>query len=477
MAAQSDLMIIVGGRQSSNTEKLRSVCAAHCETVLIEEASELPVKQVRRAGSIGVTAGASTPASIIKEVLQAMSEIVNNEMEKQEPVEQEAPQKSFDEMTFEEALEASLKNLNTGEKVKGVVVSIAPNEIQVDVGRKQAGYVPLSELTSDPNAKPEDIVKVGDEIELLIMRTNDQEGTIMLSKRRLDAAKGWEEIVDASENGTIMEGTVTEIIKGGLLAVCNNVKVFIPASQATMSRGEPLEDLLRKKVQFRIIEINRNRKRAVGSIRSVLKDQRKELEDKFWESVEVGAHYTGTVKSLTSYGAFVDIGGVDGMIHVSELSWSRIKHPSEVVKVGDTVDVYIKEIDPEKRRISLGYRKAEDNPWEILKRDYPVGTVCDVKIVGMTQFGAFAQIIPGIDGLIHISQIADRRVGKPQDVLSVGQVVKAKITDIDFEKKRISLSIRVLIEEGILDPADFEDKPEVAAEKAEEEAADAPAEE
>lgn len=299
----------------------------------------------------------------------------------------------------------------------------------------------------------------------------------MLSKRRLDAAKGWEEIVDASENGTIMEGTVTEIIKGGLLAVCNNVKVFIPASQATMSRGEPLEDLLRKKVQFRIIEINRNRKRAVGSIRSVLKDQRKELEDKFWESVEVGAHYTGTVKSLTSYGAFVDIGGVDGMIHVSELSWSRIKHPSEVVKVGDTVDVYIKEIDPEKRRISLGYRKAEDNPWEILKRDYPVGTVCDVKIVGMTQFGAFAQIIPGIDGLIHISQIADRRVGKPQDVLSVGQVVKAKITDIDFEKKRISLSIRVLIEEGILDPADFEDKPEVAAEKAEEEAADAPAEE
>lgn len=477
LAAQSDLMIIVGGRQSSNTEKLRSVCAAHCETVLIEEASELPVKQVRRAGSIGVTAGASTPASIIKEVLQAMSEIVNNEMEKQEPVEQEAPQKSFDEMTFEEALEASLKNLNTGEKVKGVVVSIAPNEIQVDVGRKQAGYVPLSELTSDPNAKPEDIVKVGDEIELLIMRTNDQEGTIMLSKRRLDAAKGWEEIVDASENGTIMEGTVTEIIKGGLLAVCNNVKVFIPASQATMSRGEPLEDLLRKKVQFRIIEINRNRKRAVGSIRSVLKDQRKELEDKFWESVEVGAHYTGTVKSLTSYGAFVDIGGVDGMIHVSELSWSRIKHPSEVVKVGDTVDVYIKEIDPEKRRISLGYRKAEDNPWEILKRDYPVGTVCDVKIVGMTQFGAFAQIIPGIDGLIHISQIADRRVGKPQDVLSVGQVVKAKITDIDFEKKRISLSIRVLIEEGILDPADFEDKPEVAAEKAEEEAADAPAEE
>ena len=377
-----------------------------------------------------------------------MSEIVNNEMEKQEPVEQEAPQKSFDEMTFEEALEASLKNLNTGEKVKGVVVSIAPNEIQVDVGRKQAGYVPLSELTSDPNAKPEDIVKVGDEIELLIMRTNDQEGTIMLSKRRLDAAKGWEEIVDASENGTVMEGTVTEIIKGGLLAVCNNVKVFIPASQATMSRGEPLEDLLRKKVKFRIIEINRNRKRAVGSIRSVLKDERKALEDKFWESVEVGAHYTGTVKSLTSYGAFVDIGGVDGMIHVSELSWSRIKHPSEVVSVGDTVEVYVISFDPEKKKISLGMKDRSQNPWEIFTSKYQVGDVANVRVVKLMTFGAFAEIVPGVDGLIHISQIADHRIDKPGDVLSEGQMVDVKIIDIDYDHKKVSLSIRALLEGG-----------------------------
>ncbi len=227
----------------------------------------------------------------------------------------------------------------------------------------------------------------------------------------------------------------------------NGVRVFIPASQATASRGEPLEDLLKKEVNFRIIEVNRGRRRAVGSIRSVLRDERKALAEKFWETAEEGKEYTGTVKSLTSYGAFVDLGGIDGMIHISELSWKRIKHPSEVVNVGDTVKVYIKSLDREKGKISLGYKRDEDNPWKILEREYPVGTVCDVTVVGMTTFGAFAHIIPGIDGLIHISQIADHRIEKPQDVLKIGDVVKAKITDIDFEKKRVSLSMRAAVEE------------------------------
>ena len=475
LSSRSDLMVIIGGRQSSNTAKLRDVCAANCDTILVETAAELPQGPIRRAKSIGVTAGASTPASIIKEVLFAMSEILNNEPEKElektpeVTVEEtvETPEKSFDEMTFEEALEASFKNYNTGEKVHGVVVSIAPNEVQVDVGRKQAGYIPADELSNDPNAKPEDLVKVGDELDLLIMRTNDQEGTIMLSKRRFDAIKGWEEIVKANEEDTVVEGKVVEIIKGGVLAVSHGVRVFIPASQATLSRNEPLEGLLNKEASFKIIEVNRGRRRAVGSIRKVASEERKKLEEKFWETAEAGQKYTGVVKSLTSYGAFVDIGGVDGMIHVSELSWSRVKHPSEVVNIGDTVEVYIKEIDPEKKRISLGYRKDEDNPWEILKKDYPVGTDCDVTIVGLTTFGAFARIIPGIDGLIHISQIADRRIEKPQDVLKVGQVVKARITDIDFEKKRISLSTRVLIEEGIV-PSPFADEDANEAAPAEE---------
>ena len=438
LAKQKDLMVIIGGRQSSNTAKLKSVCEPFCRTCLIETAKELPVSEIKQAYSIGITAGASTPASIIKEALETMTDILENK---------EMTEINEGEMNFEEMLEESLKSFTTDEKVHGVVVGIAPNEIYVDVGRKQAGFVPLAELSADPNAKAEDLVKIGDEMDLLIMRTNDQEGTIMLSKKRLDAIKGWEEIVEANENETVVTGIVTEVIKGGVIAVTNGVRVFIPASQATASRGDSLEDLLKQEVKFRIIEVNRGRRRAVGSIRSVLKDERKKLAEKFWETAEIGKVYTGTVKSLTSYGAFVDLGGIDGMVHISELSWSRIKHPSEIVNVGDTVEVYIKDLDPEKGKISLGYKKTEDNPWEILKRDYPVGSVVEVTVVGMTTFGAFARILPGIDGLIHISQIADHRIEKPQDVLAIGDVVKVAITDIDFDKKRISLSIRKLLEE------------------------------
>jgi ribosomal protein S1 len=345
--------------------------------------------------------------------------------------------------------------------VRGVVVGVTPNEVLVDVGRKQAGYVPASELSADPNVKPEDVVKIGDEMDLLIMRTNDQEGTIMLSKKRLDATKGWEKVAAAEEDQSILDGVVTEVIKGGVIAVTNGVRIFIPASQATASRNDPLEDLLKKEVKFRIIEVNRSRKRAVGSIRSVLKDARKVLADQFWETAEVGKEYSGVVKSLTSYGAFVDLGGIDGMIHISELSWKRIKHPSEVVSVGDTVTVYIKGLDQEKGKISLGFKKPEDNPWEILKNSYPIGSVLDVKIVGMTTFGAFAQVIPGIDGLIHISQIADHRIEKPQDVLKVGDEVQVKLTDVDYDKHRVSLSIRALLEDQAEEePAAEETQPE-----------------
>lgn len=336
-----------------------------------------------------------------------MSEI----MENKDPVVMEDGADS----SFAEMLEESLKSLNTDEKVHGVVVGIAPNEIYVDVGRKQAGFVPLSELSADPNAKAEDLVKIGDEMDLLIMRTNDQEGTIMLSKKRLDAAKGWETITAAAEDESVLTGIVSEVIKGGLIVVSNGVRVFVPASQATASRGEPLEDLLKKEVKFRIIEVNRGRRRAVGSIRSVLKDERKAMAEKFWETAEEGKEYTGTVKSLTSYGAFVDLGGIDGMIHISELSWERIKHPSEIVNVGDTVQVYIKSLDREKGKISLGYKRDEDNPWKILEREYPVGTVADVTVVGMTTFGAFAVLSPALTALSiflrsQITELKNRRM-------------------------------------------------------------------
>ncbi len=436
LAEDSDLMIVIGGRHSSNTNKLYHICLEYCKrTFLVETAEELPVEEIRKAGRIGITAGASTPASIIKEVLVTMSE------------ETKIPEESKAE-NFEELLEESFKNYNTDGRVHGVVVSVTPTEVRVDVGRKQTGIIPLSELSSDPNAKTEDLVKVGDELDVKIMKTNDQEGTILLSKRLLDAQKGWDDIVKAFEDQSIVHGVVTDVIKGGVLALTNGIKVFIPASQATATRSESLDGLLRQEVDFRIIETTgrQNRRRAVGSIRSVLSDERKKKEEEFWASAEVGKTYTGVVKSLTSYGAFVDIGGIDGMVHISELSWNRIRHPSEVVNVGDTVEVFIKSFDQEKGKISLGYKKAEDNPWEILKNDYPVGTECEVEIVGLTPFGAFARILPGIDGLIHVSQISNERVEKPEDVLSVGQKVNVKITAIDFDKKRISLSMKALLE-------------------------------
>ena len=458
LASESDMMLVIGGRHSSNTNKLFSICKEKCEkTYLIETAEELPREAVVHADRIGITAGASTPASIIKEVLVTMTEEIKN------------TQESEAEPKFEDLLEESFKNYNTDGRVTGVVVGITPTEVRVDVGRKQTGIVPLAELSNDPSAKPEDLVKIGDELNLIIMKTNDQEGTILLSKRLLDAQKGWDDIVKAEEEKTVVTGVVTEIVKGGVIAVTNGVKVFIPASLATATRGESLDGLLKKEVSFRIIETTRQRKRAVGSIRSVLNDERKARAEAFWADAEAGKKYTGTVKSLTSYGAFVDIGGIDGMVHISELSWNRIKHPSEVVNVGDTVEVYIKALDRENGKISLGYRKTEDNPWEILKNQYPVGTECEVEVVGLTPFGAFARIIPGIDGLIHVSQISNERVEKPQDVLSVGQKVKVKITAIDFEAKRISLSMKAVInEEAAAEEAAAEEAPaeEAPAEEA-----------
>lgn len=459
LAKKCDAMIVIGGKHSSNTLKLAEVCSASCEKVYhIETAAELPINELKDVVKIGVTAGASTPSAIIKEVLIIMSEM-QNPIEVTTEMEEKVVEKSIDDMTFEEALEASLNSMNSEQKVHGVVLSVNRAEIQVDIGRKQTGYVSAEEYSSNPNVDLVNEVKVGDELDLIILRTNDMEGTIMLSKRRYDAIEGWNKINEAKETNEVLEGVVTEVIKGGVIVVCNGVRVFVPASQATVSRNEALENLKGNTVNFRIIEIGRGR-RAVGSIRSVLREARKEIEEKFWAEIEVGKRYTGVVKTLTNYGAFVDLGGVDGMVHISELSWSRIKHPSEVVNVGDTVDVYVKDLDTEKKKISLGFKNAEDNPWEILKNNYEVGSVVKATVVSMTTYGAFARIIPGIDGLIHISQIANERIEKIADVLSVGQEVEAKITAIDFDKKRVSLSMKALLE-----PVAAEEVAEEAAEE------------
>ena len=431
IAVRADAMVVVGDPKSANTKHLTEICRSHCSRVFqIEEADELPRKDLSGCLVVGLTAGASTPASIIKEVNKTMSEekILGEGME-----------------NFAEMFEQYTNTLNTGDKVTGVVTAITPTEVHVDLGCKQAGYIPVDQLTDDPTLKPEDVVKVGDEVELFVIRVNDIEGYATLSKKRLDVAKVWETIEDACNDKVVMDGVVTEENKGGIVVSVKGVRVFVPASQSGLPRDAEMSQLLKKKVQLRVTEVNRARRRVVGSIKAVQQEARAAAAAEVWANIEVGKHYTGTVKSMTSYGVFVDIGGVDGMVHISDLSWSRIKHPSEVVAVGDTLDVYVISFDAEKRKISLGVKDRSTNPWEKFMETYKVGDVAPVRIVKLMTFGAFAEVVPGVDGLIHISQIADRRIEKPGDVLTEGETVDAKITAVDEEKKKISLTIRALL--------------------------------
>ena len=453
LSSSCDAMVVIGSAHSSNTLKLYNICKANCKTCLIESAKELDKNFLEGSSTIGVTAGASTPVAIIKEVLEAMSEVENKIVN--------------DAEDFEAMLEESLSNMSTDQKVKGVIVGVTPTEIQIDIGRKQTGYISYNEWSFDPTVNPADEAKVGDEINVVIMKTNDVEGTIMCSKKRFDSANSWDELEAAVESGDMLEGVVTDIIKGGIIATTSKgVRVFIPGSLTGIPKDAPMDELKNTKVSFKILEVNKQRRRAVGSIKAQASSARKEAQEKFWAQAEVGQVYTGVVKSLTNYGAFVDIGGVDGMVHISELSWKRIKHPSDVLAVGDTVEVFIKAL--ENNKISLGYKKDEDNPWAILKNTYAEGDVVKATIVGITAFGAFANVIDGIDGLIHISQIANKRIEKPQDVLKVGEEVEAKITEIDYDKKRVSLSIRALLpEEEVAEEVEAVEEAEAPAEDAE----------
>ena len=431
IAAKADAMVVVGDAKSANTRHLTEICRLYCSHVCqIADADELPRESLLHALCVGLTAGASTPASIIKEVETTMSEekILSEGME-----------------NFAEMFEQYTNTLNTGDKVTGVVTAITPTEVHVDLGCKQAGYIPVDQLSDDPNAKPEDIVKIGDEVELFVIRVNDVEGYATLSKKRLDATKVWESIENACSDKTVLEGVVTEENKGGIVVSVKGVRVFVPASQSGLPREADMSQLLKQKVSLRITEVNRARRRVVGSIKSVQQEARQAAAEAVWANIEVGKRYTGVVKSMTSYGVFVDIGGVDGMVHISDLSWSRIKHPSEAVSIGDTLEVYVISLNTEKRKISLGVKDTSTNPWDKFMETYKLGDVAKVRVVKLMPFGAFAEVVPGVDGLIHISQIADHRIEKPADVLAEGQIVDAKITGVDEENKKISLSIRALL--------------------------------
>ena len=433
LSQKCDHMVVIGGHHSSNTQKLLQVAARHTKAINVETADELDKDWLNGARIVGVTAGASTPSSIIEEVLNCMSEEIR------------------DDMSFEEMLAASeAKPLYAGKIVKAKVISVSPTECVVGIdGSKHTGIVKLSEMSHDPNAKMEDLVKVDDELDLVVVKTNDQEGVDTLSRVRFEAQKGMKDVSEAAENGTVMEGDVMEANKGGVVVNVKGVRVFVPRSQATMRRDEDYTKLVGQHVQLVITECAG--RKIVGSINKVTAEANKAKREEFWANVEVGKQYKGVVKSLTSYGAFVDVGGVDGLCHISELSWNNIKHPSEVVKVGDEIEVYVKSYDPENQKVSLGYKKEEDNPWVKLENEVPVGTEFTAPVVSITKFGAFVRIMPGIDGLVHISEISNERVNKVSDVLKVGDMVKVKLINVDFDRKRISLSMKACLDEAAED--------------------------
>jgi len=440
LAAQCDAFLVVGGRQSSNTNKLFSIASSVCpNTFLIESASEIPIKTIKQFNQIGITAGASTPDCVIEEVKVRMSEETKNVAE-------------VSEMTFAEMLEDSCKTITTGERVKVVVVGVTATEIKVELGAKQSGFITKDNFSTDPAVDLETAVKVGDEFDAIVLRVSDVEGTIALSKKKLDALAGFEKIETAMNEKEVVEGVVTGVNNGGLTVSVYGVRVFVPMSQTGKGREFDFETLVNTEVKLNIIEFSsmRGRKKIIGSMKALANAERKQAQEAFWANAEVGQKMTGVVRSersITNFGVFVDIGGVDGLVHITELSWKKIKHPSEIVKVGDELEVYIKELDVENKKVSLGHKKDEDNPFVLFTNNYNVGDVTKVKIVNLMPFGAFANIVDGVDGLIHISQLSDKRIGKPADVVKVGDEVDVKIVEIDTEKQKVGLSIRALIEQ------------------------------
>lgn len=437
LAQQSDVMVVIGGRHSANTAKLADICRQFCREVYTVECFEELPQNINMPGRIlGITAGASTPPWIIKEVVEKMDEM---NMNGGDTFAQE----------FEE-YEKSLVTLNTGDIVKGIVLGVTDAGVSVNLGYKSDGFIPAGEMTDDPDANIHDLAKEGDEIEAFVVRVNDVEGEVTLSKKKIDAIKSEKFLEEAAETHEILTGKVIQAVNGGVIVSYKGSRVFVPASQASDRYLSDLNSIVGNQVDFRILEVKkvRGRNKVVGSIKEVLKERKAVLAEEFWNNVEVGKTYTGTVKSLTNFGAFVDIGGVDGLIHISELSWAKIKHPSEVVNEGDVVEVYVLDFDKEKGKVSLGFKKAEDSPWVKAKNELSVGQVIDCKIVRIVPFGAFAEVYPGVDGLIHISQVANKRIGRVEDELMVGQHVQAKIVELDFENQKIGLSIRALLEEN-----------------------------
>lgn len=429
-----DKMIVIGDKNSSNTQKLYEICKKNCNnTYNVESFEDLVLNIFNRNDKIGITAGASTPSAIIKEVISVMSEIQNDVVEKIEGEE---------ELTFQQMLDESLVTLHTGDVVKGTVIQISNEEVSVNLGYKSDGIIPRGEYSSDATVVPSQEVSLGDEIEVFVVRVNDGDGNVLLSKKRIESMKGLDDLQKAFDDKVAVEGKVTEVVKGGIIAVVNGVRVFIPSSQVSNRFVEDLSVYKGQTINFNIIELDRTKRRIIGGRKALIEKENAAKKEALFATIEAGKKVKGTVSRLTDFGAFVNLGGIDGLIHISEMSWGRITNPREVLKEGDEVEVVVLEADKEKGKISLSLKDISSNPWTGAAEKYAIGSIVEGKVVRMVPFGAFVELEVGVDGLVHISQIANKHVVKPEDELKIGETIKVKVLEVNAETKKISLSKR-----------------------------------
>ncbi|MBR1990265.1 MAG: bifunctional 4-hydroxy-3-methylbut-2-enyl diphosphate reductase/30S ribosomal protein S1 [Firmicutes bacterium] len=451
LAAQCDAMVVIGGRDSSNTHKLYQIAKKVCKnSIFVEKIEDLPLHEIKKYNKIGVAAGASTPECVIKEVIATMSEHITemNEMNM---------------MDLMDDIEKSLRLPRIGETVNGKVHQVTEKEIIVNMGCKKDGVIPKDEVTLEGDQKLADLFKEGDEIQAKVIKTDDGDGVILLSKKKLEVNEHWNEINEALENKSILNVKVVKQVNGGVIAAYKEVSGFIPLSQLSDKFVENAEEFMGKELAVRVTRVDQKRGRAVFSHKVILAEEKQKKVEEIWNSLNVDDVVEGKVMRFTDYGAFVDLGGIDGLLHISEISWGKLKHPQEVLAIGDTVKVKILSMNAEKGKISLGLKQTQPEPWTVIEENYQVGQVVTGKVVQIKEYGAFIELEPGLDGLVHISEVAHKRVTDIAEELTIGQTVDAKILEIDTERKRISLSIKQTLEAPVLEK--IEDAIEEAAEK------------
>lgn len=428
IAHDVDAMIVIGDRQSSNSQKLYEISKKECgNTFFVQTLKDLDLKLFESTGKVGITAGASTPEKIIKEVHASMTE-----------------------KSFEQLLEESLVTIRNGEVVEGTVIDVKPDEIILNIGYKADGILTRSEYSNDAaNLDLTTIAKVGDTMETKVLKVNDGEGQVLLTYKRLAAEKGNKRLEEAYENKEVLKAPVAQVLDGGLSVIIDEARVFIPASLVSDSYERDLKKYDGQEIEFVISEFNPRKRRVIGDRKQLLVAAKKEKQKELFAKIEPGMKIDGVVKNVTDFGAFIDLGGADGLLHISEMSWGRVENPKKVFSIGDKVTVLIKDIQGEKIALSLKF--PEENPWLKAEEKYKVGNVVDGKVARMTDFGAFVELESGIDALLHVSQIAKEHIDKPSDVLSVGQEITAKVVDFKKDEKKISLSMKALLNDNAED--------------------------